>query len=310
MTTDTQTYPDPEAPGAHTSIICENLALFGGAPQRDELDSRVTWDEEDCLWALHESIRIIVEGVTVEGTQMADEREPLMWGFVNMLHAQMQRLDRAIDRIVPDMRDLQAAQDGSEVKASELELLVDRAQNLGDRRDAFEKMRDLAADAYSAETGNLWRPRHGSHVSQTGTSTQAWIDARDYQRARKEREIEAHLPDGTLIAVAGGKTVNDANAVWKALDRVLAKHPDMVLVHGGGPGVDKIAASWAEARGLKQVVCRPNWKALGNAAPFRRNDDIINLMPKGIVAFPGSGITANLVDKARQVGIPIMEVAA
>ena len=294
MTTDKQSYPDPEAPGAHTSIICENLALFGGAPQRDELDSRVTWDEHDSLWALQESIRIIVEGITVEGTQMADEREPLMWGFVNMMHAQMQRLDRTIDRIIPDMRDLQAAQDGSEVKASELELLTDRAQNLGDRRDAFEKMRDLAADAYRAETGNMWRPRHGSHVSQTGTTTQAWIDARDYQRARKEREIEAHLPDG----------------IWKALDRVLAKHPDMVLVHGGGPGVDKIAASWAEARGVKQVVCRPNWKAYENAAPFRRNDDIINLMPKGIVAFPGSGITANLVDKARQAGIPVMEMAA
>ena len=53
-----------------------------------------------------------------------------------------------------------------------------------------------------------------------------------------------------------------------------------------------------------------NWKAYENAAPFRRNDDIINLMPKGIVAFPGSGITANLVDKARQAGIPVMEMAA
>ena len=26
-----------------------------------------------------------------------------MWGFVNMLHSQVQRLDRAVDRIVPEM---------------------------------------------------------------------------------------------------------------------------------------------------------------------------------------------------------------
>ena len=57
---------------------------------------------------------------------------------------------------------------------------------------------------------------------------------------------------------------------------------DMVLVHGVGPGVERIAANWAE-----------------------RNDDLLNLLPKGIIAFPGSGITDNLVDKAVKLGIPI-----
>ena len=310
MTIDTRhDYPESR-PGAPTATICENLAVFGGAPERGEPDSRVVWDEDEATFALAEAIRIIVQGVTLDGTQMEDEREPIMWGLVNWIHAQSQRLNRAVDRIIPDMQDLQKAQDGSEVKAHELETLTDRAHNLGDRRDAFEKLRDLAGDAYRLETGDVWRPRHGSHVSHTGTLTSAAIDARDFQRARKEREIDAHLPDGTLIAVTGGKTVTDADAIWTALDKVRAKYPDMVLVHGGGPGVEKVAASWADARGVKQVVCRPNWNAHGKAAPFRRNEEIVNLVPRGIVAFPGSGITANLVDKARQAGIPIMEIAA
>ena len=303
------TYSNTSATASATATVCDNLATFGGAPERDELDPRVIWDEDDSLEALSEAIRIIVHGVTLDGTQLADEREPLMWGFVNMMHAQMNRLDRAVDRITPDMRDLQEAQDGSEVKSAELELLTDRAQNLGDRRDAFEKMRDIASDAYRAETGDVWRPRHGSHTSQTRDNTQAKIEARDFQRARKDREIQAHLPDGTLIAIAGGKTVTDADAIWAALDHVRAKYPDMVLVHGDGPGIEKIAARWAEARGVAQVVCRPNWDSHGKAAPFRRNDDIINLLPKGLIAFPGSGITANLVDKSRQAGIPVMEIA-
>ena len=292
-----------------TAAVCESLALYGGSPERGEFDSRDVWDHDDALDALSEAIRVIVDGVTVEGTQMADEREPLLWGFVNTLHSQVARLDRAVDRIAPEMRDLERAQDGTEVKAWELEILTDRAHSLGDRRDAFEKMRDLAAEAYRVETGDTWRPRHGSHASQTGKLTSAAIDARDFRRARNDRETQAHLPDGTLVAITGGKTVADADAVWTTLDRAREKHGDMVLLHGGGPGYEKIAASWADARGVDQVVCRPDWNAHGKAAPFRRNDELLNLLPKGVIAFPGSGITGNLVDKARQLGIPVMTVS-
>ena len=163
-------------------------------------------------------------------------------GFVNTLDAQVRRIDRRIDRLTPKMRDLQSAQDGSEVKARELELTTDRARHLGDRRDAFETLRDAAAEQYRASTGDTWRPRRGSHVSQTRKLASAAIDARDFQRARKDREIDAHLPDGTLVGVAGGKSVTDPDAVARSLDKARAKYPDLVLVHGGGPGVEKIAA--------------------------------------------------------------------
>ena len=107
-----------------------------------------------------------------------------------------------------------------------------------------------------------------------------------------------------------GKHVADANAVFARLDKVLVKYPDMVLVHGGGPGVEKLAAQWAERNGVHQVVCKPNWNRHGRAAPFRRNDELLNLMPKGVVAFPGSGITDNLVEKAMQLGIPVQKISA
>ena len=89
------------------------------------------------------------------------------------------------------------------------------------------------------------------------------------------------------------------------LDRAREKYPDMALAHGGGDGVDRIAARWAEARGVDQVIARPDWKAHGRAAPFRRNDELLNLLPRGILAYPGSGITENLVDRARRLGIPV-----
>ena len=291
-----------------TATVCEYAALYGATPQRGEFDSRDVWDRDDAHTALDEAFRIIAQGIAPDGTQLADERESLLWGFVNMLDAQTRRLDRSADKLVPDMKDLQREQDGSEIKSFELEQITARAQNLGDKRDAFEELRDAAAQAYRIETGDTWRPRTGSYTSQTGKLTASAIDARDFQRARKDRQIKAHLPEGTLVAVAGGRDVSDPGTVFARLDKLKVKYDDVILVHGGGPGVEKIAARWADRNAVHQIICKPDWTAHGRAAPFRRNDDLLNLLPKGLIAFPGSGITDNLVDKARKLGIPVQRI--
>ena len=288
-----------------TAIVCEQAELFGATPGPDEPDNRDLWDQTDAMQAVDSAFHAFARDIARDGTQLADERESFLWGFVNLFHAQVNRLDRAVDALKPKLRDLQRAQDGTEINAHELERTVDRARALGDRRDAFEKMRDHAADAYRTETGSTWRPRRGSHVSQTGKMTAAAIDARDFLRAREHRANEAHLPDGTLVAVTGGKEAGNVNAICTALDRVKERHPHMVLLHGGGPGAERIAARWADNHAVHQVVFRPDWNAHGRAAPFRRNDQLLKLLPTGLVAFPGGGISENLVDKARGLGIPV-----
>ena len=149
-----------------TATVCENAALFGASPRARRVRQprgvgrgRTPIDRGE-----PKSFRILAQGVAPDGFQLADERESLLWGFVNCLDAQVRRLDRAVDRLSPELRDLQKAQDGTEIKSRELELVTDRARNLGDRRDAFETMRDAVAEQYRAETGDTWRPRHGSHT--------------------------------------------------------------------------------------------------------------------------------------------------
>jgi hypothetical protein len=72
-----------------------------------------------------------------------------------------------------------------------------------------------------------------------------------------------HLAPESTIAFAGGVECNDHHRIWAALDRVRAKHPDMVLLHGGSPrGAEKIAACWADARKVPQIVFKPDWRAL------------------------------------------------
>ena len=292
-----------------TAMVCEQAALFGATPGPDEFDNRPVWGEAESTAAVLKAFHLLAEAAP-DGTQLADERRNLLWGFVNTLDAQTQRLDRAADKLIPGIREMQREQDGSEIRSRELELATDRAGNLTARRDAFEGLRDAAAEAYRVETGEVWRPRRGSHVSQTGKLTSAVIEARDFQRAKKDRENTAHLPQGTLVAVAGGKEATDAGRIIGQLDKLKAKYADVVLVHGGGPGAEKIAAGWAERNGVHQIVCKPDWDAHGRAAPFRRNDELLSLLPKGVVAFPGSGITDNLVDKARSLGIPVQKIAA
>jgi hypothetical protein len=132
------------------------------------------------------------------------------------------------------------------------------------------------------------------------------IDSRDFIAAKRRAEIEVLLPAGPKIAFTGGLDFNDHNAIWDRLDKVHAKHPDMVLLHGGSPrGAERIAACWADRRKVTQIAFKPDWTRHAKAAPFKRNDQMLNVLPIGVLVFPGSGISANLADKAKKLGIPV-----
>ncbi|NCC21338.1 MAG: DUF2493 domain-containing protein [Alphaproteobacteria bacterium] len=92
---------------------------------------------------------------------------------------------------------------------------------------------------------------------------------------------------------------NNHNRIWDALDKAHARHADMVLIHGGSPkGAERIAACWADNRKVPQIVFKPDWTCHKNAAPFKRNDAMLEVSPIGVIAFPGSGISGNLEGKA------------
>ena len=83
----------------------------------------------------------------------------------------------------------------------------------------------------------------------------------------------------------------------------------MVLLHGGSPkGAERIAACWADNRKVTaapQIAFKPDWTRHAKAAPFKRNDQMLNVLPIGVIVFPGSGVSANLADKAKKLGIPV-----
>ena len=63
-------YTSTAAGESPMSIVCEQARLFGATPERDEFDPREVWDEDDALICIRESVKLIADVVTPEGTQL------------------------------------------------------------------------------------------------------------------------------------------------------------------------------------------------------------------------------------------------
>jgi len=298
------THHDPQTRSA-TALVLDELQLFGHRPFSDEPDPRPLPEPDTVQGALTDIFDALVVALGV--TRLEPDLEDLLWSTTNVFHSMASRIDRKLDDNEQAQRRGHRQQDGSEVRSVELERITAEGITLTEQRNGYESMRDLAADLFETHLGQTWHPYSGSQVNRKHM-TAALIDSRDYLDAKRKTDLEPLMPTGTKIAFTGGQDVMDTQAIWAALDKVLAKHDDMVLLHGGSPkGAERIAACWADNRKCQQIVFKPNWNRHGKAAPFKRNDQLLETLPIGLIVFPGSGISDNLADKAKALGIPLYD---
>jgi hypothetical protein len=294
---------EPVHTSSPTDHLLTELQLYGWRPFQDEPDPRPLPEGNAVAAAVADIFDALV--ATLGDTRLEPDLEELLWGTVNLFHRATSRVERELDDNEQAQRRLQKEQDGSEVKSVELERLTAEGQTMIERRNSMELFRDLAAEAFEHHTGSAWRPRNGSMVNHRNL-TAAVIDSRDFLAAKRRIETEVMMPAGPKVAVSGGADFNDHRLIWAKLDQVHAKHPDMVLMHGGTPkGAELIASRWADNRKVSQVAFRPDWTKHGNAAPFKRNDSMLDVLPVGVLVFSGTGIQENFADKARKLGIPV-----
>jgi hypothetical protein len=294
---------EPTHRASSADHVFSDLELYGHRTILGEPDTRPLPDGDVIGGAVADIFDALI--ATLRDTRLEPDLESLLWSTVNLFHRAADRVQRALDDNEQAQKRSQREQDGSEVRSVELERLLADGMTLIDRRNTMELFRDHAADLFERHTGSSWRPRSGSMVNHR-TMTAAMVDSRDFLAARRRADTEVLLPPGPKVAFTGGVDFNDHQAIWSALDKVHAKHPGMALLHGGSPkGAERIAACWADARKVAQIVFKPDWARHRRAAPFRRNDQMLEVIPMGVVAFPGSGISANLADKAKALGIPV-----
>jgi hypothetical protein len=294
---------EPPHASSSTDHVLTELQLYGHRPFQDEPDPRPLPDAGAVGGAVADIFDALIS--TLRDTRLEPDLENLLWSTVNLFHRAVDRVQRALDDNEDAQKRSQKEQDGSEIRSVELERLVAEGLTLIERRNSMDLFRDQAADQFERHTGSHWRPHSGSMVNHR-TLTAAMIDSRDFLAAKRRAETVVLLPAGPKIAFTGGPDFNDHRAVWDGLDKVHAKHPDMVLLHGGTPkGAERTAACWADNRKVPQIVFKPDWTRHAKAAPFKRNDQMLDVLPIGVIVFPGSGISANLADKAKKMGIPV-----
>ena len=294
---------EPAHASSPTDHLLTELQLYGHRSFQDDADPRPLPEQKLIGGAVADIFDALA--ATLSDTRLEPDLEDLLWSTVNLFHRAADRVQRALDDNEDAQKRSQKEQDGSEIRSVELERLVNEGITLIERRDSMEFFRDQAADQFERHAGSAWRPRAGSMVNHRAL-TSAMIDSRDFIAAKRRAETEVLLPAGPKIAFTGGPDFNDHNAIWDRLDKVHAKHPNMVLLHGGSPkGAERIAACWADSRKVAQIAFKPDWTRHSKAAPFKRNDQLLNVLPIGVIVFPGSGISANVADKAKKLGIPV-----
>jgi hypothetical protein len=303
MTTNHDDDFEPHHSSSPTDQVLHELQLYGYRPFHDEPDPRPLPEAHILAGSISDIFDALV--VALAETRLEPDLEDLLWSTVNVFHRAIERIERELDDNEFAQQRAQREQDGSEVKSVELERLIAEGQTLIERRDAFELMRDQAGDQFEHHFHSAWRPRKGSKVNHRNL-TSAMIDSRDFLAAKKRADNQVLLPAGPKVALTGGLDFNDHRLVWAKLDQVHAKHPDMVLLHGGSPkGAELIAAKWADNRKVPQIAFKPDWTKHAKAAPFKRNDAMLEVLPIGVMHFPGTGIQDNLADKAKKFGIPV-----
>lgn len=290
---------------SQTSVILHELSLYAYRPFSDEADPRPLPEDRMAIGAVVDTFDAFVSAL--HDTRIEPDLEDLLWGITNLFHRAAERVERELDDNEVAQRASQREQDGSEVKSVELERLLREGVTILERRDTMEFFREVAVEQFNLHFRKPWTPRSGS-VANRKALTASMIDSRDFISARRLADREVLIPTGPKIALTSGSDFNDHKLIWDVLDRVHAKHPDMVLLHGGSTsGGERIAACWADARKVTQIAFKPNWARHAKAAPFKRNDEMLAVLPIGVIIFPGSGIQDNLADKAKALGIRPMD---
>ncbi len=302
MSTAEQQPDEPEHAESPTAHLLQEMALYGYRPYSDEPDDRPLPESRMVSGAMADIFDAMV--ATMEDTRLEPDLEDLLWGIVNVFHRAGERVERELDDNERTQQRLQREQDGSEVKSVDLERKLAEGITLLERRDAMEYFRDAAADQFRLHTRHAWTPRSGSKVNRKAL-TSAVVDSRDFINARRWADKQVLIPPGERIALSGGQKFNDHRFIWSMLDSVLAKHPNMVLLHGGSDsGSELIASRWADQRKVPQMPFKPDFAKFSRAsAPFKRNDTMLETLPAGVIVLPGGGIQDNFHDKAKAMGI-------
>lgn len=236
--------------------------------------------------------------------------------LIGAFHSAAGRIERDADKARDSLGGLIRDFDGSEILDVEIQEATRKARAADVATLALEIIRDAAAASYTTSTGEVWSPWKGSVKASRTTAAQ--VDAREALRASKARKHTAAFPGATIVAFRAAPqadTGEDASRIFDALNWARGQWPDMALATSGAKGGEKLAIKWASLKGVTLVLARADFDRNGRAAPFRANDEMLELDPVCVLTLANSlntkrseglrdfGPALNLAQKAGERGI-------
>ena len=257
--------------------------------ERTNRASSSAWDRGRAFAVLHTLVDTLDKRILVDGTQLAEQREHVLSALAHWLHRERNRI------------------------AARIEFMEARnyriPQGLRTSLAAFADLRNGMATTYRHRTGKNWTAPADYASDRTKSITASGLAADMAVNRHSHASATAQNVAGTYIVVSGSRDWTDAGAVHQTLDAMKERYPDMVLIHGGGAGAAEIARSWASARGVDQILYKPQWNKHGKrAAPIRRNEEILKQKPHAIVSFNGPGDPEHIAMEGKRRGIPVTVV--
>ena len=267
---------------------------------------------------------IMTELLDLTASTALEDFQPLIAeALIGAFHSAAQRIERDADKARDALKGLVRDFDGSEVLDVELQDATRRTRAADVAMLAVELIRDAASATYTLATGEVWSPWKGS--VRPSRTTAAQVEARDALRAAKAMRHAAAAPGALLVAFRAAPqadTADDATRIFDALNWALAQWPGMALATSGAKGGEKLAIKWAKQKNITIVLARADFERHGRAAPFRANDEILDLDPVCVITLDNSlnalrggalkpfGPALNLAQKAGDKGVRHIAVRA
>lgn len=211
---------------------------------------------------------------------LEDVQAILAESLIGAFHSAAGRIEREADRARDRMRQLDRDFDGSELADGELQAATQAARSADVAQMAAELIRDAAAEAFTAITGEVWTAWRGSRRGTVLTAAQ--LEAKSALRAIQARRTTQADPGGPVVAfraTPGAVSEVDAHRIFDALNWARAEWPQMALATTGAKGGEQLAIKWARQKGVTLVLARADFDRHGKAAPFRANDELMGLEP-------------------------------
>lgn len=110
------------------------------------------------------------------------------------------------------------------------------------------------------------------------------------------------------VLICGSRDITDKDYVYMNLNKLYMNYNIDLIITGGASGVDTLAVQWADEHDIPSKIFPANWSLHGKSAGSIRNQQMIDLEPDLVVAFPGGKGTEDMVQRAMDNRVSVIFV--